>query len=73
MSLGRSINHWGTNPGDAIDAALAAIETALQDLLATDPADSVRAHAELALADESLHDPEAAAVAFRMAAHALHL
>ncbi|MGY0536884.1 DUF222 domain-containing protein [Nocardioides sp. YJ-D4] len=38
MSLGRSIDHWGTNPGDAIDAALAAIETALQDLLTTDPA-----------------------------------
>jgi hypothetical protein len=38
MSLGRSIDHWGTNPGDAIDAALKAIETALQELLATDPA-----------------------------------
>ncbi|MET8521442.1 HNH endonuclease, partial [Nocardioides sp. NPDC004968] len=38
MSLGRSIDHWGTNPGDAIDAALKTIETALQDLLATDPA-----------------------------------
>ncbi|MFE4002810.1 DUF222 domain-containing protein [Nocardioides sp. YIM B13467] len=38
MSLGRSIDHWGTNPGAAIDAALKAIETALQDLLATDPA-----------------------------------
>ncbi|MGY0540275.1 DUF222 domain-containing protein [Nocardioides sp. YJ-D4] len=38
MSLGRDIDHWGTNPGDAIDAALAAIETALQELLATDPA-----------------------------------
>ncbi|MFI5625568.1 DUF222 domain-containing protein [Nocardioides sp. NPDC051685] len=37
MSLGRSIDHWGTNPGDAIDAALAAIESALHDLLATDP------------------------------------
>ena len=37
MSLGRSINHWSTNPGDAIDAALAAIESALHDLLATDP------------------------------------
>ena len=37
MSLGRDIDHWGTNPGDAIDAALAAIETALHDLLATDP------------------------------------
>ncbi|MFJ2759794.1 DUF222 domain-containing protein [Nocardioides sp. NPDC087217] len=38
MSLGRSIDPWGTNPGDAIDAALTAIETALQDLLSTDPA-----------------------------------
>ncbi|MFJ2759759.1 DUF222 domain-containing protein [Nocardioides sp. NPDC087217] len=38
MSLGRDIDHWGTNPGDAIDAALQAIETALQELLATDPA-----------------------------------
>jgi hypothetical protein len=37
MSLGRSIDHWGTNPGDAIDAALTAIETALHELLATDP------------------------------------
>ncbi|WTQ34426.1 13E12 repeat family protein [Nocardioides sp. NBC_00163] len=37
MSLGRSIDHWGTNPGDAIDAALTAIETAVQDLLAADP------------------------------------
>ena len=38
MSLGREIDHWGTNPGDAIDAALTAIEAALQDLLASDPA-----------------------------------
>ena len=38
MSLGRSIDHWGTNPSDAIDAALKAIETALHELLATDPA-----------------------------------
>ncbi|SDK69950.1 protein of unknown function [Nocardioides sp. YR527] len=38
MSLGRSIDLWGTNPGDAIDAALAAIETALHELLSTDPA-----------------------------------
>ena len=38
MSLEREIDHWGTNPGDLIDAALTAIETALQDLLATDPA-----------------------------------
>ncbi|MET8520424.1 DUF222 domain-containing protein, partial [Nocardioides sp. NPDC004968] len=38
MSLGREIDPWGTNLGDLIDAALKAIETALQDLLATDPA-----------------------------------
>ncbi|MFI5627201.1 DUF222 domain-containing protein [Nocardioides sp. NPDC051685] len=38
MSLGRSIDHWGTNPGDAIDAALTVIESALHDLLASDPA-----------------------------------
>ncbi|MER7555565.1 DUF222 domain-containing protein [Nocardioides sp. NPDC126508] len=37
MSLGREIDHWGTNPGDLIDAALSAIEAALRDLLATDP------------------------------------
>ncbi|MFE7227316.1 DUF222 domain-containing protein [Nocardioides sp. NPDC057577] len=38
MSLGRDIDPWGTNPGDAIDAALEAIETALHELLSTDPA-----------------------------------
>ncbi|WP_328531852.1 HNH endonuclease [Nocardioides sp. NBC_00368] len=38
MSLGREIDHWGTNPGDAIDAALSAIESALHDLLSGDPA-----------------------------------
>ena len=38
MSLGREIDHWGTNPGDAIDAALTAIEAALHDLLSSDPA-----------------------------------
>ncbi|MFE3999840.1 DUF222 domain-containing protein [Nocardioides sp. YIM B13467] len=38
MSLGREIDPWGTNPGEVIDAALKAIETALHDLLATDPA-----------------------------------
>ncbi|MEU6137443.1 DUF222 domain-containing protein [Nocardioides sp. NPDC047086] len=37
MSLGRDIDHWDTNPGDAIDAALEAIETALHELLASDP------------------------------------
>ncbi|MFD7072744.1 DUF222 domain-containing protein [Nocardioides sp. NPDC059952] len=38
MSLGHDLDPWGTNPGDAIDAALEAIETALHDLLASDPA-----------------------------------
>jgi hypothetical protein len=38
MSLGHEIDHWGTNPSDLIDAALTAIESSLQDLLATDPA-----------------------------------
>ncbi|WP_328531207.1 HNH endonuclease [Nocardioides sp. NBC_00368] len=37
MSLGREIDHWGANPGDAIDAALSAIESSLQDLFASDP------------------------------------
>ncbi|MFE6646400.1 DUF222 domain-containing protein [Nocardioides sp. NPDC057772] len=38
MSLGREIDHWGTNPSDLVDAALTAIESSFQDLLATDPA-----------------------------------
>ena len=38
MSLGSEIDHWGTNPGDLIDTALTAIESALHDLLASDPA-----------------------------------
>ncbi|MBG6095172.1 HNH endonuclease signature motif containing protein [Nocardioides luteus] len=37
MSLGHGINPWGTNPGDAIDTALSAIETSLHDLLSGDP------------------------------------
>ncbi|MGY0386279.1 DUF222 domain-containing protein [Nocardioides sp. WG-D5] len=37
MSLGHEIDPWGTNPGDAIDAALSAIESSLHDLLASDP------------------------------------
>ncbi|NYI76136.1 DUF222 domain-containing protein [Nocardioides panzhihuensis] len=32
-----SIDHWGTNPGDVIESALAAIETSLEELLAMDP------------------------------------
>ncbi|MFJ9390241.1 DUF222 domain-containing protein [Nocardioides sp. NPDC101246] len=38
MSLEHDLDHWGTNPGDPIDAALTAIESSLQDLLASDPA-----------------------------------
>ena len=38
MSLGRDIDHWGTNPDDAIDAELTAIETSLDRLLTRDPA-----------------------------------
>ncbi|EGD41257.1 putative HNH endonuclease domain protein [Nocardioidaceae bacterium Broad-1] len=38
MSLGHEIDHWGTNPSKAIDAALTAIETSLLELLASDPA-----------------------------------
>ncbi|WP_241248437.1 DUF222 domain-containing protein [Nocardioides turkmenicus] len=38
MSLGRGIDHWGTNPSDSIDAAVTAIESSVQDLLASDPA-----------------------------------
>ncbi len=38
MSLGRDLDPWVANPGDAIDAALKAIETALQELLSADPA-----------------------------------
>ncbi|NGN91373.1 DUF222 domain-containing protein [Nocardioides sp. KC13] len=38
MSLGSGIDHWGTNPGDLVDAALTAIESSVQDLLSSDPA-----------------------------------
>jgi hypothetical protein len=44
-----------------------------QDLLAEDPAQSIRAHAESVLRSDSPHDPEGVAVAYRMAAHALRL
>ena len=37
MSLEPEINHWGTNPGDPIDAELAALESFLDTLLARDP------------------------------------
>ncbi|MBG6095390.1 hypothetical protein [Nocardioides luteus] len=60
---------------DELDAhdAHAVVDGLCADLLADDPAASIRAHAELAIADTSLHDPEASAVAYRMAAHALRL
>ncbi|GGU28955.1 HNH endonuclease signature motif containing protein [Nocardioides albus] len=32
-----SIDHWGTNPTDLLESALAAIETSLEELLAMDP------------------------------------
>ncbi|MFE7228020.1 DUF222 domain-containing protein [Nocardioides sp. NPDC057577] len=38
MSLEHDVNHWGTNPNDPIDAELAAIESSLDKLLASDPA-----------------------------------
>lgn len=51
----------------------AVVDGLCADLIADDPAAGIRAHAEVALADASLHDPEAAAVAYRMAAYALRL
>ena len=44
-----------------------------QDLLTEDPAQSIRAHAEAVLQDDSSHDPDGVAVAYRMAAYALRL
>ncbi|MEU0267669.1 DUF222 domain-containing protein [Nocardioides sp. NPDC006303] len=38
MSLERDINPWGTNPDDAIDAELSAIESSLDKLVTRDPA-----------------------------------
>jgi len=38
MSLERDINPWGTNPDDAIDAEMSAIESSLDKLLTRDPA-----------------------------------
>ncbi|WP_406027697.1 HNH endonuclease [Nocardioides sp. NBC_00850] len=38
MSLERDTNPWGTDPDDAIDAELAAIESSLDTLLTRDPA-----------------------------------
>jgi hypothetical protein len=67
LDLGNVLDELDAHDAQAVVTGLCA------DLLAADPADSIRAHAELALADASLHDPEAAAVAYRMAAHALRL
>ncbi|MFD7077470.1 DUF222 domain-containing protein [Nocardioides sp. NPDC059952] len=38
MSLEHDVNHWGSNPGNPIDAELAAIESSLDKLLTRDPA-----------------------------------
>ncbi len=38
MSLERDVNPWGTDPDDAIDAEMAAIESSLDKLLTRDPA-----------------------------------
>ncbi|MFJ9391038.1 DUF222 domain-containing protein [Nocardioides sp. NPDC101246] len=38
MSLEHDLDHWGSQPGDPIDAALTAIESSLHDLLTSDPA-----------------------------------
>lgn len=67
LDLGNVLDELDDHDSDSVVAGLCA------DLLTDDPTVSVRAHAEVALADESLHDPEAAAVAYRMAAHALRL
>ncbi|MFJ9390543.1 DUF222 domain-containing protein [Nocardioides sp. NPDC101246] len=37
MSLEHDVDHWGSQPGDPIDAALTAIESSLHDLLTSDP------------------------------------
>lgn len=67
LDLGNVLDELDDHDSGSVVAGLCA------DLLAADPAASIRAHAELALADDSLHDREAAAVAYRMAAHALRL
>ncbi|MFD4327725.1 hypothetical protein ACFWQC_24040 [Nocardioides sp. NPDC058538] len=67
LDLGQVLDELDPHDAQGVVAGLCA------DLLAGDPAASVRAHAEVALTDRSLHDPEAAAVAYRMAAHALRL
>lgn len=67
LDLGNVLDELDEHDAQAVVAGLCT------DLLTVDPAVSIRAHAELALADDALHDPEAAAVAYRMAAHALRL
>lgn len=67
LDLGGVLDELDDHDSGSVVAGLCA------DLLTDDPAASIRAHAEVALADDSLHDPEAAAVAYRMAAHALRL
>ncbi|MFJ9389634.1 hypothetical protein ACIRON_12485 [Nocardioides sp. NPDC101246] len=67
LDLGNVLDELDPHDSEAVVTGLCA------DLLADDPAASIRAHAEAALADSSLHDPEAAAVAYRMAAYALRL
>lgn len=44
-----------------------------RDLLTEDPSQSIRARAESVLQDDSAHDAEGVAVAYRMAAYALQL
>lgn len=67
LDLGNVLDELDPHDAHLVVAGLCA------DLLSDDPADNIRAHAEVALADDSLHNPEAAAVAYRMAAHALRL
>ncbi|SDL23944.1 hypothetical protein SAMN05428985_111178, partial [Nocardioides sp. YR527] len=38
MSLEHDIDHWGSQPGDPIDAEMSAIESSLDHLLTADPA-----------------------------------
>lgn len=67
LDLGNVLDELDDHDAEEVVAGLC------DDLLTEDPAHSIRAHAEAALADGALHDPEAAAVAYRMAAHALRL
>ncbi|MER7559100.1 hypothetical protein ABTZ46_19310 [Nocardioides sp. NPDC126508] len=67
LDLGNVLDELDDHDSGSVVAGLCA------DLLAADPAAGIRTHAELALTDTSLDDPEATAVAYRMAAHALRL